>query len=56
MPDNFGLGAIYKKKYCLADGSQCARYRVAEKVGREKVPKNLYPNMYDKIESIIASI
>ena len=56
MPDNFGLGAIYKKRYCLADSSQCARYRVAEKVGREKVPQNLYPNMFDKIESIIASV
>lgn len=48
-----GLGAIYKKNYCQGDSSKCARYMVAKKLGREKVPINLYPNMLDRANEII---
>ncbi len=54
MPDTSGLGAIYKKKYCLGDNSECARYIVAKKLGRDKVPTDLYPNMKDRANEIIA--
>jgi len=54
MPMEKGLGAIYKKRYCQEDNSKCARYMVAKKLGREKVPTNLYPNMYDRANEIIA--
>lgn len=49
-----GLGAMYKNRYCQGDNSQCARYVVAKKLGREKVPANLYPNMLDKANELIA--
>ena len=48
-----GLGAIYKKNYCQGDNSKCARYMIANKLGREKVPIDLYPNMYDRASKII---
>ena len=55
MPAESGLGAIYKKKYCQGDNSNCARYMVASKLGREKVPTNLYPNMVDKANALISA-
>lgn len=55
MSEDSGLGAIYKKKYCLGDNTQCARYRVAKKLGRKNVPTNLYPNMIDTAENLISA-
>jgi hypothetical protein len=54
MPQDSGIGSIYKKKYCLGDNSKCSRYMVADKLGREKVPKNRYPNMLDRAGRIIS--
>ena len=50
MPD---VAEVYKKKYCKTDNSACARYMVLKKLGREKVPADLYPNMADKAKAII---
>jgi len=47
-----GIGALYKKNYCQGDGSECARYMVTKKLGREKVPIYLYPNMFDRVLSL----
>ena len=54
MPPERGMGAIYKTTYCQGDSSKCARYRVAKTLGREKVPANLYPNMHERANSLIA--
>ena len=35
---------MVKDKYCREQYLACARYRVAEKLGKENVPKDLYPN------------
>ena len=48
-----GLGAMYKKKYCEGDKTACARYMVAETVGKDFVTGDLYPNMVDKAKKII---
>jgi hypothetical protein len=48
-----GVGALYKKNYCQGDNSKCARYLVATKLGREKVPENLYPNMLERAREIV---
>ena len=48
-----GLGLIYKEKYCQGDNSKWVRYMVAEKIGWEKVPTDLYPNMYERVDEII---
>jgi hypothetical protein len=54
MADTSGLGAMYKKKYCQGDNSKCGRHMIANSIGREKVPINLYPNMLDRAQAIIA--
>lgn len=47
--------AMYKKKYCEGDNSECARYVVLQECGSEHVPLDLFPNMTKKAEEIIAS-
>ncbi|MBN1782327.1 hypothetical protein JW948_14430 [bacterium] len=54
MPMETGLGALFKNNYCQGDNTTCARYMVAKKLGREKVPPSLYPNMYDEARDLIA--
>lgn len=44
-----------KKKYCLADSSTCARYRVSKALGSEKVPKTLFPNQIERAQELIAA-
>jgi len=53
MPMDSGTGLLYKKKYCEGDSSNCARFVVAKKLGRERVPVNLYPNMFERAREII---
>lgn len=54
MPSDSGMGTIFKKKYCLGDNSTCARHIIATKLGRDKVPANLYPNMTEKAQQIFS--
>ena len=54
MPMDKGLGSVYRKNYCETDHSKCARYLVVQAIGREHVPTDLYPNMYQRAEQIIA--
>jgi len=55
MQDTQGVGALYKKKYCLGDNLDCARYMIAMSLGRTAVPENLYPNMTDKASTMISA-
>ena len=54
MDINSGLGAMYKKKYCEGDKTTCARYIIATKLGPEFVNNNIYPNMTDLANSMLA--
>ena len=55
MPGESGLGAMFKKTYCLGDNSNCARYIVAKQLGRKSVPVNLYPNMKERAENLVSA-
>ncbi len=46
-------GAVYKKIYCQQDFENCARYVVFKAIGRENVPKDLFPNQGDRARTII---
>lgn len=46
---------VMKKRYCLGDNSQCARFMVAQRLGRDKVPTDLFPNQYDKAKKLTDS-
>ena len=54
MPIDSALGALFKKNYCQGDSTSCARYKVGKKLGREKVPADLYPIMLERVNEIIA--
>ena len=54
MDINSGLGSMYRKKYCEGDKTICARYMVATQAGPEHVTNNLYPNMIDAANKILA--
>lgn len=43
---------VMKKRYSLGDNSQCARFMVAQTLGRNKVPTDLFPNQYDKTKKL----
>lgn len=55
MPIDSALGAMYRKNYCETDKTKCARYIVATSVGPEHVTVDLYPNMHQRAERILAS-
>jgi hypothetical protein len=48
------MSNIYKRNYCQGDHTNCARYMVREKLGKEKVPGDLYPNQQDRANMLIA--
>ena len=49
-----GIGKMYKQKYCEGDKTQCARYIVATQLGAAFVTNNLYPNMHEAAEKLLA--
>jgi len=47
------LAEAMKQKYCRGDMSQCARYKVAQALGKEKVPGDLYPGQSERADALI---
>ncbi|WP_211237940.1 hypothetical protein [Holophaga foetida] len=45
---------MYKIIYCSEDSSQCARYRVYQRLGRDIVPPDLAPHMLSEAEAILS--
>lgn len=54
MPDDKGLGHMYKKQYCLGGWHSCARYMIFKELGRESVPPKLYPNQKDLARLVLS--
>ena len=54
MSMDSGLGSMYKKKYCEGDKTICARYIIATQLGPEYVNNNIYPNMNNVAEKLLA--
>ncbi len=50
-----GMKELYKTKYCRGDNSQCARFMVFQKLGKEAVPADLFPSMVDRAKEILAT-
>ena len=55
MDSEKGLGAFYKKTYCLGDNTSCARHMVFKRLGKEKVPERLFPNNVEQAKKILAA-
>lgn len=43
-----------KDKYCKTNNLNCARYMVANSIGREKMPPDLYPHEKETAYMVIA--
>ncbi len=50
------MADMFKERYCRDAYGTCARYAVFEAVGRENVPKDLYPNEKDKVAIIVGEV
>lgn len=53
MADTPSTAEIFKTIYCRDDSSKCARMMVVRALGREKVPKDLFPNQANKAADLI---
>jgi len=53
MKDMPAAAELLKKRYCLGDNSQCARFMVASKLGKERVPADLFPGQTDRAREIL---
>jgi len=47
--------AVYKNLYCEKDYATCGRYMIFKALGRENVPKDLFPNQGDRAKAIIGN-
>lgn len=55
MPLEEGVGPVYKKHYCTAGFTACARFQVLKAAGPGNVPRWLKPNMNAEGDKIIAT-
>jgi hypothetical protein len=44
-----------KKRLCLGDNSNCARFMIFSALGREKVPPDLFPHNVERARLILAA-
>ncbi len=49
-----GSATLFKKRYCLADYTSCARHQVVVALGKDAVPPDLFPNRNERAQLIIA--
>lgn len=53
MAEMPSMAGIVKQRYCRTDHSQCARFMVADTLGPEAVPADLYPSQVDRAKAIL---
>ncbi len=50
------IDKLYRMKYCMNNKANCARYMLATAIGKEKVPRSLYPNMNKMAKLLISEM
>jgi len=53
MAERPATAELMKKQYCRDDYESCARYVIFNKLGREQVPAELFPNQIDRAKQIL---
>ena len=53
MKDMPATAELFKKTYCKDNFEDCARFIVSKRIGREKVPLDLFPNQKQRVNDII---
>jgi len=46
---------LLKQRYCRSNYERCARWVVREKLGKEKVPPDLFPHETARMRAIVVS-
>ena len=54
MPGRPGIASTFKDKYCKGDNATCARFVIFKKLGKPRVPVDLFPNQIARAETLIA--
>ncbi len=49
------MAGMMKRHFCLDDYSHCARLMVKEKLGKERVPADLYPNQSVRAKQLLGA-
>ena len=49
------MAEMMKKKYCRSKFETCARFTVRQKLGKDKVPMDMFPNQMDRARKLIAA-
>jgi hypothetical protein len=49
------LAEVMKQSFCRGEWSTCARNTVAESLGKDAVPLDMYPNQYDRAQQMIGA-
>ncbi len=44
---------LFKIEYCRSEPERCARYRVAEVLGPERVPGDLFPSQVERVDELL---
>ena len=52
LADLPGMADLFRRRYCEADHTRCARHVLAERVGSNAVPADLMPNDHDSAADI----
>ncbi len=47
------IAGMMKRHYCQDHFEDCARFMIKTKLGKEKVPENLFPNERDRAMKIL---
>ena len=53
LPNMPAMANLLKKRYCRGDFTKCARYIVFKALGREKVPRDLWPSEIERAQKIL---
>jgi hypothetical protein len=49
-----GVGDILKKRFCEDQSAECARFKVAARLGGASVPGDLYPGDLKRAEALLS--
>jgi len=55
MDEMPAVANLMKSRYCKSDYEKCARMKVVKAVGREKVPKDMFPNQDEYAQEVISN-
>jgi hypothetical protein len=50
------VAELLKRQYCRGAFAECARFRVASKLGAGGVPRDMYPGDVAQAEALLASV